>query len=135
MRRRSRYRYSNFGFGLLGHALACRAATEYESLVRERILLPLGMNSTAIVLSDGLKGRFASGHDLRLAPTPSWNVGAPFAGAGALRSTANDQLTFIQAMLGLRPSCLDAAIDDTLGIRRSRGERAREIGLGWGWIC
>ena len=128
----ARYRYSNVGFGLLGHALACRAATDYESLLRERILLPLGLDSTAIVLSDRLKGRFAQGHDLKLEPAPAWNVGEPFAGAGALRSTVNDQLTFIEAMLGLRRSRLDAAIDDTISVRRSRGERARKVGLGWG---
>jgi D-alanyl-D-alanine-carboxypeptidase/D-alanyl-D-alanine-endopeptidase len=128
----ARYRYSNVGFGLLGHALSCRAATDYESLLRERILLPLGLDSTAIVLSDRLKGRFAQGHDLKLEPAPAWNVGEPFAGAGALRSTVNDQLTFMEAMLGLRRSRLDAAIHDTISVQRSRGERARKIGLGWG---
>jgi serine-type D-Ala-D-Ala carboxypeptidase/endopeptidase len=49
-----------------------------------------------------------------------------------LRSTVNDQLTFIEAMLGSRPSSVEAAISDTVVIRRSRGERACEVGLGWG---
>jgi serine-type D-Ala-D-Ala carboxypeptidase/endopeptidase len=64
--------------------------------------------------------------------TPNWDFGPPFAGAGALRSTVHDQLTFIEAMLGWRPSPLAAAIGDTLGIRRSRGDRTRKVGLGWG---
>jgi serine-type D-Ala-D-Ala carboxypeptidase/endopeptidase len=128
----SRFRYSNLGVGLLGHALARRAGKGYEPLMRERILSPLGLDSTAIALSGSLQGRLASGHDLKLKPTPNWNFGSSFAGAGALRSTVNDQLTFIEAMLGWRSSSLGAAIGDTIRIRRSRGQRAREVGLGWG---
>jgi serine-type D-Ala-D-Ala carboxypeptidase/endopeptidase len=47
----SRYEYSNLGAGLLGHALARRAGTDYETLVRKSILDPLGMKSTSITLS------------------------------------------------------------------------------------
>lgn len=43
----SRVEYSNLATGLLGHALALRAGTTYGELVRERILQPLGMTSTA----------------------------------------------------------------------------------------
>ena len=37
------YEYSNLGAGLLGHILALRAGTDYESLVKSRITGPLGM--------------------------------------------------------------------------------------------
>jgi D-alanyl-D-alanine-carboxypeptidase/D-alanyl-D-alanine-endopeptidase len=127
-----RFRYSDLNGGLLGHALSCRAGMDYEPLIRERILLPLGLRSSGIVLSEALAGRLAPGHDLRLAAAPNSNLGPPFAGAGALRSTANDQLTFIEAMLGSGPSSLAAPIGDTLVIRRSRGNRTRKVGLGWG---
>ena len=36
-----KYEYSNFGVGLLGHILALRAGTDYETLVRKRICQPL----------------------------------------------------------------------------------------------
>src|SRR5687767_12715314 len=45
-----KYEYSNLGVGLLGHALARRAGMSYETLVRMRILEPLGMKSTTISL-------------------------------------------------------------------------------------
>src|SRR5688572_23142555 len=45
------YDYSNFGAGLLGHALSRRAGLDYEALVRARITNPLGMKSTSIALS------------------------------------------------------------------------------------
>jgi CubicO group peptidase (beta-lactamase class C family) len=35
-----RVRYSNYGFGLLGHVLALRVGTTYEELVRERVCRP-----------------------------------------------------------------------------------------------
>ena len=46
----SEVEYSNLGAGLLGHILACRAGTDYESLVRSRITRPLGMPDTGITL-------------------------------------------------------------------------------------
>jgi CubicO group peptidase (beta-lactamase class C family) len=128
----AKFRYSDLNAGLLGYALACRAGMDYEWLIRERILMPLDLGSTVIELSEALADRLAPGHDSNLNITPNWDFGAPFAGAGALRSTVHDQLTFIEAMLGSRPSSLAAAIGDTLSIRRSRGDRARKVGLGWG---
>ena len=39
----SAYEYSNLGGGLLGHALTLSArATDYEALVRARVITPLG---------------------------------------------------------------------------------------------
>lgn len=128
----AKFRYSDLNAGLLGHALSCRAAMDYESLIHERILAPLGLDSTAIELSEDLASRLAPGHDIDSKVTRNWNFGPPFAGAGALRSTVHDQLTFIEAMLCSPPSPLAAAIGDTLDIRRSRGDRTRKVGLGWG---
>src|SRR5271168_411561 len=46
----SQYEYSNLGVGLLGHALTLRAGMDYETMLRSRILDPLGMNSTRVAL-------------------------------------------------------------------------------------
>jgi CubicO group peptidase (beta-lactamase class C family) len=43
--------YSNLGYWLLGEVLAARARSDFESLVRQRILLPLGMTSSAFAAS------------------------------------------------------------------------------------
>ena len=65
----SEYEYSNFGVGLLGHALVLRThSTDYEALVRARVLAPLGMTSTAIALSPEMKARLAAGHGATLQP-------------------------------------------------------------------
>ena len=57
------YEYSNLGVGLLGHVLARAAGKDYETLLRERILDPLGMDDTAIALSPAMQARFATPHD------------------------------------------------------------------------
>src|SRR5437763_25452 len=44
----SEFEYSNLGGGLLGHLLAYRAGTDYESLIGTRITRPLSMPDTGI---------------------------------------------------------------------------------------
>ena len=53
--------YSNLGAGLLGYALAARAGTDYETLVRSRVLEPLAMTDTAIRTEHGREIRWHSG--------------------------------------------------------------------------
>jgi CubicO group peptidase (beta-lactamase class C family) len=122
--------YSNLGMGLLGHALARRAGMDYETLVRTRITGPLGMTRTGITLTDPMRADLATGHSPALQPVPMWDLPA-LAGAGALRSTANDMLTFLEAALGYRPSPLAAAFAATAATRRTVGSSAAEVALGW----
>jgi D-alanyl-D-alanine-carboxypeptidase/D-alanyl-D-alanine-endopeptidase len=125
----SEYEYSNLGAGLLGHLLACRAGTDYESLIRSRIARPLSMPDTGITLSSSMNRRMATGHNAMLAPVANSDLPTPLAGAGALRSSANDMLTFLEAFLGYRESPLQPAMKDMLEVRRPAGQTT--IGLGW----
>src|SRR5271170_8100898 len=126
----SQYEYSNLGGGLLGHLLALRAGTTYEALVESRICKPLAMKSTAITLTPEMKARLAPGHDAQLETVPNWDL-PTLAGAGALRSDANDMLTFIAANLGYVKSPLAPAMAAMLNTRRPTGTAGLEIGLGW----
>jgi CubicO group peptidase (beta-lactamase class C family) len=127
----SQFEYSNLGVALLGLALARRAGTDYEALVRSRITVPLGMNSTGITLSPEMQARLALGHNDKLAVVPNWDHQA-FAGAGALRSSANDLLTFLAANLGYVNSPLAPAMAAMLTVRRYIGLGGPVwIGLGW----
>lgn len=90
-----RYEYSNLGAGLLGWILARVDGRSYEGLVRARIADPLRMSSTSIALSDDLKARLAPPHSMG---AKAWNWDIPvISGAGALRSTADDVLLFLEA--------------------------------------
>ncbi|MGA8806296.1 MAG: serine hydrolase [Thermoanaerobaculia bacterium] len=126
----SAYEYSNVGGALLGHILARRAGTDYETLVRTRILGPLAMKSTAITLSNAMKDRLATGHDGALQPVPNWDL-PTLAGSGALRSTANDLLTFIGANIGLQKSPLASPMAAMRIRRRRTGTPGLDIALGW----
>ena len=121
--------YSNLGGGLLGHVLALRAGFDYEALMRERITGPLGMTSTIIRLSPELTARMATGHDQNLRPVANIDLQA-LAGAGALRSTANDLLAFLAAELGYAETPLRAAMSAQLDVRRATDTQDIQT-LGW----
>ena len=125
-----RIEYSNLGVGLLGHSLARKNGTDYETLVSTQLLEPLGMADTSIALTPALRERLAVGHDRALEQVANWDI-ATLAGAGALRSTANDMLTFVEANLGLRDSTLNQALAATHVARRQFTAPNMEIGLGW----
>ena len=122
--------YSNLGYGLLGHALARGQGGDYETLVTERVLEPLRMSDTAATLTPPLRQRLASGHDGSLKPAANWDL-AVHAGAGALLSTVNDQLTFLEANLGLRESPLREAMEHAHLPRVEDQVLGMDIGLGW----
>ncbi|MCY4631277.1 MAG: serine hydrolase [bacterium] len=122
--------YSNVGFGLLGHALSVGAGTDFEALIAERVLEPLQMSDTAIELTPALRERLATGHDGQLRPAANWDLPA-LAGAGALRSTVHDLLTFLEANLGLGPSPLRQAMERARTPQRSDPALGMDIGLGW----
>ena len=75
--------------GLLGHVLALKAGTNYESLVVNRICAPLQMTSTRITLTPELQAHYAAGHNEAGVRVSSWDC-PPWPVAGALRSSAND---------------------------------------------
>ena len=125
----SQYEYSNLGVGLLGHVLSLRAGMNYEALVRTRVCDPLGLKDTRITLTPEMKARLAVGHSSGLDPVQNWDL-PTLAGAGALRSTANDMLTFLAANLGFVKTPLAPDMADEVSVRRSAGSHM-EIAYAW----
>jgi serine-type D-Ala-D-Ala carboxypeptidase/endopeptidase len=99
--------YSNLGVGLLGQALSERAHTSYADLLHNEVTEPLGLKDTVVVLSPDQQQRFIPGHTANHQPAHSWELDA-LAGAGAVRSTADDMLTYLEAQL--HPEKLPAAV-------------------------
>ena len=126
----SQYEYSNLGVGLLGHVLSLRAGMSYEALVRSRICDPLGLKDTRITLTPEMKARLAVGHNGALTAVANWDL-PTLAGAGALRSTTNDMLTFLAANLGFVKTPLAQAMADEVSVRRSARAPGMEIAYGW----
>ncbi len=90
--------YSNLGVGLLGQALSDRAGVPYPKLLAGQITGPLAMRDTAVSLSPDMRARFTQGHSGDHQPAPAWDLDA-LAGAGGIRSTAPDMLTYLEAQL------------------------------------
>jgi len=121
-------RYSNLGYGLLGHVLAVRVGRAYEEFIAERICRPLDIADTVVQVPERACGRFAQGHNRRAQPVPHWDLPV-LAGAGALRSTVADLLAFQRLQLGEGEPALAraAALTQATTVRH----RGIAVGLGW----
>jgi D-alanyl-D-alanine-carboxypeptidase/D-alanyl-D-alanine-endopeptidase len=126
----AQYEYSNLGMGLLGHALSVRAGKDYESLVTERVLAPLGMRDTRIALTPGMRSRLAPGHDGGGQAQGLWDLPA-IAGAGALRSTVSDMLKYVRANADSTSKPLGSVLALTHATRRPGPVPQVSIGLAW----
>ncbi|SPE61059.1 hypothetical protein SBV1_60018 [Verrucomicrobia bacterium] len=120
---------SNVGKALLAHVIALRAGTNYETLLRDRICRPLGMNDTCLTLTPELKARQATSYALADKPVPNCDFSAVLVGAGGLHSTANDLSKFLSAALGVTPCSLTPTLKKLPESHRL--ESGLEATLGW----
>jgi CubicO group peptidase (beta-lactamase class C family) len=124
----AQFEYSNLGVGLLGHLLSRATDMSYEELERQRVWAPLGMTNTAITLTPWMKEHLALGHDEKAHVVPNWDL-PTLAGAGAIRSTTNDMLKFLNANLHPERGTLERAMAFAHQERAPAGNMM--IGLNW----
>jgi CubicO group peptidase (beta-lactamase class C family) len=89
----------------------------YPDLLRLEVTSLLKLNDTVVNLSPEQQKRFAPGHGAQHQASRAWNFDA-LAGAGAIRSTASDMLTYLEAQLhpeALKHPSGAVAGDDPLG--------------------
>ncbi len=143
-----RFHYSNLGFGLLGQVVAGLRGRAWEDVVRDEVLLPLGMTRTTPRPS----GRAASGLAVHpwadvVLPEPEHDAGA-MAPAGQLWATLTDLGRFAAFLLGdtgdvlaadtLAEMCEPAGVDASavgwsaygLGLQVQRTEGRTLVGHG-----
>lgn len=129
------FEYSNTGIGLLGIALSHAGNAPFETLLKERVLTPLGMADTTITLTPEQQTRRAPGH-AGYVQRPQFDMD-DLAPAGGLLSTADDMLTYLEHNMALVPdSPLTAAMQESHQPRRDGiplGEIDTRIGLVW-WL-
>jgi CubicO group peptidase (beta-lactamase class C family) len=97
----SRFMYTNHGFATLGQIVEDVSGQSLDRYCRERIFEPLGMVDTALVKSEGLRSRMATGYELRshgAEAVDDYQV-VPV-GAGAAYSTPKDMARYVAALLG-----------------------------------
>jgi CubicO group peptidase (beta-lactamase class C family) len=108
--------------------MALRAGKDYETLLKERVLEPLGMNSTAITVTRAMAARVTPGHTSYLQPIDVWEM-KTLQASGSVRSTANDMLRFLGAYFGEARTPLAESMALQL---RTRAPNDATTSLGWG---
>lgn len=123
-----RLRYSSVGYGLLGDALARSANASFDELLWRRVCSPLGLRDTGVEVDQEKRSRLLEGHSSRGTPSPPLHDWMP--AAGALRSSVEDLLSFLEACLA-PPS---GVIGDAVALAQQERVRINwrlSIGLGW----
>jgi serine-type D-Ala-D-Ala carboxypeptidase/endopeptidase len=126
-----RWLVSEYGSGVLGTLLARKIGTPFEDVLMMRIIKPLALADTFITVPAAAAARRVQGTNQDLAPVKPWSWG-PLAPAGALVSSARDQLTFLEAQMdaaaGGRTPPRPAMRFTQEGQLRGTGPN---LGLGW----
>jgi len=126
----TRYAYSNLAFGLLGYALENVEKKTYEEVIRENILLPLGMESTFTQVPSSHASEYAQGYTYKGKIAKRRQPGN-IPGSGALRSTSKDMLQFLKANMGLAGP---EKLQEAMKFAQKPYYKVRdhfEMGLGW----
>jgi D-alanyl-D-alanine-carboxypeptidase/D-alanyl-D-alanine-endopeptidase len=120
--------YSNFALMVLSYALAKHSGSDFETLLRESLLSPLGMDDTYIVRCPP-SVRAAQGHFSNARPTGSWDVRVDLAGAGGVRATLPDMVRYLEGQLGMRDSPITPVLARTQELVPSIDGQA--TGMAW----
>ena len=133
----SRRAYSNLGFAILGEVVARGAGARYDVVLRDSLLVPLGLENTAIADAQADESRFPSGYwpdDERAIARPRWVFGEVTA-FGGLYSTARDLARFLVAQTAGGPDApLSAATRAVLHTPAPDVADAPGPGMTLGWF-
>jgi len=128
------FKYSNYGFALIGAALERATGKDYAELVRERVFVPLGQKSSGFYELHA-DPRLATSYwekDGKLVPRP---VSGPFHAqtpASGLISTIEDVARFLHAHLNESPeSSIPANVKDMLFTAYVQSAPYSGCGLAW----
>jgi CubicO group peptidase (beta-lactamase class C family) len=127
------FAYSNFGFCVLGEALANRAGTRYRDLLSREIAGPLGLRDTVAALSAEQRSRLIQGYDRHQQPVHPRDID-PVPGSGGIRSTAGDMLTYLEAQLHPEKIAAGALPEAIAQSHLSRAEVGHGIWIGLAWL-
>ena len=119
------FHYSNMGYAILGYTAELNFGQEYETLIKEKICGPLGMEDTRITLNSEQQKRFVTAYNEDGEIVSHWEFKI-FAGAAALRSTVKDMLSYVEGNIGVRAPELEERFQMT--------HRSLRFNYGLGWF-
>jgi CubicO group peptidase (beta-lactamase class C family) len=130
--------YSNIGFEVLAAAIQEVAGQPFEAYVHERILAPIGMSASTLLMPRPMPGHWASPHMLddsgEVAVQPCYPYNRPHAASSTLHSSVEDMLRWALANLNLGQlgaRILSADSYDAQWSPSAELEPGRAVGLSW----
>jgi len=119
------FRYSNYGYALLGKVLEELYDEEYYAIINDFTKRDLGLNNTSFTLDKGDLGNYWT-----------WDRTDAYVSAGALTSNIEDMLRYAQLQLQEEDLVKQThesleVIDATSVSNRTMGVYLDEIGMGW----
>lgn len=127
----SKFTYSNFGMTTLGYVLTNKSKLNFDNLLTKTVLDTLKMDKTFLNLPKSEYDSFADGHNKYGLKTPRWTFEDNMQSTGAINSTVNDLMKFLEVNLdGHKNSYLHNLLEDCQ-ITRYKISDKRNIGLAW----
>lgn len=120
-----KYKYSNFGLGLLGHIFELKYKDTYENIIKSELCNKLGMEDTTITLDNKHRLLLVQGYNANGLPNPIWEDKV-LTGAGSFLSNASDMIKFIKANLNESYSSISESL-----IKTHTKQLNVDIGIGW----
>ncbi len=136
----SAFHYSNFAYDLLADVIAKASGMSFEAYLRQRVLMPMGMRHSSLLLADIDRRRLATPHMADASGTrtsPIFPYNRVHAGSSTLYADAADMLRWAQYWAKPDARLLSGRgiammLRPTIGIDRPDRKRWRPmIGLGW----
>lgn len=134
------FSYSNAGFYVLGHLVATLRGLPFETVVRERIFGPLGMEHSTFFAEEAIVHAVAAGHILTTegpkVATP-WNTPRSIAPGGGVVSTALDQIAYAAMHLNEGRTASGAAVLTPQSVAYMQsplalaGSMCESVGVSW----
>lgn len=124
------YQYSHVGYALLSVVLEKAAGQPFAELVNTKLLDPLGMNDTRIILRDDQISRTVQGYSTLGQPVERWNFQV-FGGAIGYKSSTQDLLKLLTMCLGDTHLDLGKILEATFEERATTKIDRVKMARGW----
>jgi dipeptidyl aminopeptidase/acylaminoacyl peptidase/CubicO group peptidase (beta-lactamase class C family) len=142
------FSYCNAGFVLAGRVIEKLTGKSWDTVLRERLITPLGLSRTSTLPEEALLGSAATGHISEPGEpphvAPAWSLPRSIGPAGLICATVGDVLAFARMHLTggqgpdgvslLAPGSVAAMQEKHAELPNSRG-KADSWGLGWMRLC
>jgi CubicO group peptidase (beta-lactamase class C family) len=132
--------YNNAAFYIAGRVLEIASGKTYEQAIQDLIFTPLGMDRSFLFPEDAMVYRFAVGHIVGSSETRvalPWGLTRATYPAGAIASTARDQLRYARFQMGdgTTPSgerlLQRATMDEMQAPTTPAGSNSGAVGITW----